>query len=77
MLTGIDGLETARRIRALPGPVARLPIVGISGRAELADAATTQAAGMDAFLVKPISPSTLAQLLQQLAQRLVPPLRGS
>jgi CheY-like chemotaxis protein/nitrogen-specific signal transduction histidine kinase len=62
VLSGIDGLEAARRIRALAGPPSRIPIVGISGRAELADRAQTRSAGMDAFLPKPLSPSALAQV---------------
>ena len=33
-LPGIDGRETARRIRALAGPPARTPIIGITGRSE-------------------------------------------
>jgi CheY-like chemotaxis protein len=67
MLPGIDGMAAARRIRALPGTASRIAIVGISGRAELADA--TKAAGMDAFLVKPLSPSVLAQVFQTLTAR--------
>jgi two-component system, sensor histidine kinase len=59
-LPGIDGLETARRIRALPSPAGPTPIVGISGRSEPGDEAAARAAGMDAYLHKPISPSALA-----------------
>lgn len=69
MLSGIDGLETARRIRALTGPASRVPIVGISGRAELAETAETRAAGMDAFLVKPLGPSALAEVFRRLTAR--------
>ena len=31
-LPGIDGFETTRRIRALPGPSSAIPIIGVSGR---------------------------------------------
>ena len=31
-LPDVDGLEATRRIRALPGAVASIPIIGISGR---------------------------------------------
>ncbi len=59
-LPGIDGLETARRIRALASPAGRTPIVGISGHSEPGDEAAARAAGMHAYLRKPISPSALA-----------------
>jgi two-component system, sensor histidine kinase len=62
-LPGIDGLETARRIRALASPAGRTPMVGISGRSEGGDEAAARAAGMDAYLRKPISPSALAEAL--------------
>jgi two-component system, sensor histidine kinase len=62
-LPGIDGLETARRIRALASPAGRTPIVGISGRSESGDETAARAAGMDAYLRKPISPSALAEAI--------------
>jgi CheY-like chemotaxis protein len=62
-LPGIDGIEATRRIRALAGDVARTPIVGISGRATPGDEAAARAAGMNAYLVKPLSPSALAAII--------------
>jgi CheY-like chemotaxis protein/nitrogen-specific signal transduction histidine kinase len=62
-LPGIDGIEATRRIRALPGALARIPIVGTSGRAGPSDEAAARAAGMDAYLVKPLSPSALAEII--------------
>lgn len=62
-LPGIDGLETARRIRALASPPGRTPIIGISGRSESGDETAARAAGMDAYLRKPISPSALAEAI--------------
>jgi len=57
-LPGIDGLEAARRIRALPGTAGATPIVGVTGRE--ADDAEARAAGMNGYLRKPVSPSTLS-----------------
>ena len=64
-LPGIDGFEATRRIRALPRPAGAVRIVGISGRANAADEATGRAAGMDAYLAKPLSPSALAAVLPE------------
>jgi two-component system, sensor histidine kinase len=68
-LPGIDGLETARRIRALASPAGGTPIVGISGRSEGGDEAAARAAGMDAYLRKPISPSALAEAIAMVSPR--------
>jgi CheY-like chemotaxis protein len=62
-LPGINGVETARRIRALPGTVARTPIIGISGRSEPGDEDAARVAGMVSYLRKPISPSALSVAL--------------
>jgi len=62
-LSGIDGLEATRRIRALPGAAGRTPIIGISGRSEAGDEQTARAAGMDGYLRKPTSPSALSEAI--------------
>jgi CheY-like chemotaxis protein/two-component sensor histidine kinase len=66
-LPDFDGVEATRRIRALPGRSGRVPIVGVSGRANAADEATGRAAGMDGYLTKPLSPSALTQVLASVA----------
>jgi two-component system, sensor histidine kinase len=63
MLPGVDGLEAARRIRALASAANRTPIIGISGRSEPGNDAAARAAGMDAYLRKPISPSALSEAI--------------
>ena len=65
-LAGMDGFEATRRIRALPGAAATMPVIGISGRTGAGDASTAIAAGMNAYLTKPVSPRILADTLASL-----------
>ncbi|MEA2870879.1 MAG: two-component system, sensor histidine kinase [Hyphomicrobiales bacterium] len=60
-LPGMDGLSATRAIRALRGAAAHVPVIGISGRTAIADEEAARAAGMNAFLAKPVSPAALAQ----------------
>jgi CheY-like chemotaxis protein len=60
MLPGGDGFEATRRIRALPPPRGRIPVIGISGRATPDDETQGRAAGMDGYVTKPVSPRVLA-----------------
>jgi two-component system, sensor histidine kinase len=62
-LPGIDGLEAARRMRALSGAAGRTPIIGISGRSDASDEQAARAAGMNFYLRKPVSPSALSEAI--------------
>jgi len=63
-LPDLDGYEATRRIRALPGPAGRVAVIGVICQEDQdkADAAAS-AAGMDAWLTKPVSPRVLADVL--------------
>jgi signal transduction histidine kinase/ActR/RegA family two-component response regulator len=55
----MDGLEATRRIRTGRGPNARVPIVALTANVTIEDQAGCFAAGMTAFVAKPIQPQTL------------------
>jgi CheY-like chemotaxis protein len=65
-LSGLDGIEATRRIRALPGKAGQVPVIGISGRTEAGDEAAARAVGMNFFFTKPVSPGKLAAALADL-----------
>lgn len=64
-MPGMDGLESIRRLRALPG--GELPkIVAMSGLAFPEDVARSKAAGADMHLAKPVRLGLLVRLLEGL-----------
>ena len=65
----MDGLETTRRVRALP--VTRQPwVIGMTANAFPEDREACLAAGMDGFMSKPLSLATLSENLR--TARLLP-----
>ena len=65
MMPVMDGLEATRRIRALPGPVASVPIVAMTANAMESDRQRCLAAGMTDYISKPIRAQELQGLLQK------------
>ncbi|MBM3989436.1 MAG: response regulator [Planctomycetes bacterium] len=59
----VDGFEATRRIRALGGPRAKVPIVAVTANALTGDRERCLAAGMDRYLAKPVRREELALLL--------------
>ncbi|MEJ2818368.1 PAS domain S-box protein [Caulobacter sp. CCG-8] len=66
-MPGIDGLEAARRIRNLPGPAAKTPIIALTANVLSHQRAAYLAAGMDGVAAKPISPAALITEIVRLA----------
>jgi len=67
-MPGLDGIETARRIRALEArhDRPRTPIVALTADALETGQRACEDAGMDAFLTKPIDPAELDAVLTRL-----------
>lgn len=60
----MDGLETTRRLRALPG-LATLPVIGLTANSQSQDVAMCLAAGMVDVLMKPLEASALQGCLNR------------
>jgi PAS domain S-box-containing protein len=67
-MPGIDGLEAARRIRALGAPAAATPIVALTANVLSHQRLEYLAAGMDGVVGKPISPATLLKEIAKLGE---------
>jgi PAS domain S-box-containing protein len=65
----MDGLEATRRIRALDGPAAQTPIIGLTANAMAHQRDAYMAAGMDGLVAKPISPSALVSEIARVVRR--------
>ncbi|MBN9658296.1 MAG: response regulator [Acidobacteria bacterium] len=60
----MDGLEAAQCIRALPGAAGRVPIVALTANALGHVQEECRAAGMDAYLAKPVAPEELYRVVE-------------
>ncbi|BCX17721.1 MAG: hypothetical protein KatS3mg117_1403 [Geminicoccaceae bacterium] len=68
-MPGLDGLETTRRIRALPDPVrAATPVVAVTANAMAGDEGRCREAGMDGYLTKPVDGATLLATVERHAR---------
>ena len=64
-LPGMSGIEALARLRADP-ETAKLPVIGLSAAALLADAKRAKSAGFDRYLTKPVKVDELAAALDEL-----------
>lgn len=67
-LPGVDGCQLARMIRQREGDGMHLPIIAITARSGGDEEQQARAAGMDAFLRKPVNGEELARTLNRLCQ---------
>jgi CheY-like chemotaxis protein len=68
-MPGMDGLATARAIRSSGQPWAALPVVALTAHSDHSSVLAARAAGMNAFLVKPVEASLLYHTLGPLMAR--------
>jgi PAS domain S-box-containing protein len=71
-MPGVDGLEAARRIRALPG-FDRVMLVAVTGWGQERDRQATRDAGFDEHVVKPADPLVLRALIARAPSDARPP----
>jgi len=63
----MDGMEAARRIRALDGPAARTPIIALTANVLDHQIKAYRACGMNGCIAKPISPAAMINEIARLA----------
>jgi PAS domain S-box-containing protein len=65
----MDGFEVVRRIRQMPEPIGKLPVVAMTAHSMPGDREKCLASGMNHYLAKPINPDYLARILEKLAEK--------
>ena len=72
-MPGMDGIDLAKAIRALPGSVAAMRLIAVTADADANVGATVLAAGIDSVLIKPVTVERLAEALLTLTETGKPP----
>jgi two-component system, sensor histidine kinase len=76
-MDGMDGLIATQHIRAMDGPVGRIPIVAMTAQALSGDKETFLAAGMNHYLPKPVEMEDLRRVLDVVAGTAVTEAKGA
>jgi DNA-binding response OmpR family regulator len=69
MLPDMDGLEVCRRIRALPGALARTPVLMLTAKGDPMDRIIGLEMGADDYLPKPFEPRELLARIRAVLRR--------
>lgn len=69
MLPDIDGLEVCRRLRALPGEAARVPVLMLTAKGDPMDRIVGLELGADDYLPKPFEPRELLARIRAVLRR--------
>ncbi|MFM6985695.1 MAG: response regulator [Hydrogenophaga sp.] len=73
MMPGIDGLEVCRRIRSLPGDLARTPVLMLTAKGDPMDRIIGLELGADDYLPKPFEPRELLARIRAVLRRRADP----
>ena len=74
MLPGIDGLEVCKRLRAMPGEPARVPVLMLTAKGDPMDRIVGLELGADDYLPKPFEPRELLARIRAVLRRRMEPL---
>lgn len=69
MMPGIDGLEVCRRIRSLPGDLARVPVIMLTAKGDPMDRIIGLEIGADDYVPKPFEPRELLARVRAVLRR--------
>jgi two-component system, OmpR family, phosphate regulon response regulator OmpR len=69
MLPDMDGLEVCRRIRAMPGPMAQVPVLMLTAKGDPMDRIIGLEIGADDYLPKPFEPRELLARVRAVLRR--------
>ena len=72
LLPGIDGVEVCRRVRALSGEVARVPVLMLTAKGDPMDRIVGLELGADDYLPKPFEPRELLARIRAVLRRQQP-----
>ena len=64
-MPGMDGVEAARAIRAMPGAAAEVPIIAVTANVDPSQVSSYLAAGMQAVVAKPVKVSSLIAAIKE------------
>ena len=73
----MDGFTATRKIRGMPGPLSRIPIIALTANVMKGDRDDCLAAGMDDYLPKPIDAEALVDKLARYSRRRTRDLAGT
>ena len=65
----IDGENATRIIRAMDGPVSKIPIIALTAHAMVGDRERYLQCGMDAYLSKPVNKATLLNMIHSVLEK--------